>query len=336
MGASLSATAGQDSATFQIRGLNDDAAADAGAVLADVVRNPTFPQGELDLMKATTAQRLQAQAASPQFVNNKLFRQTLFGDHPYSRTGVTQESLPAIDRDAITDVSPDLLPSEQRVPGGGRRRGARSGVRGRGEGASAAGSGARCPRRKPLRLPALKGRTLVFVQRPNSVQSSISVGNFTPAPQRRALVHAAARQPDLRCGVRLAARPEHPRREGLHLFAAVAVPGDGAGRPVSSGGRRAQRSHRRDAQGDLRRDRQAARRRTGGRGAERRQAVFARPVRDPERHADRPGEHAQYGQHVRAAEGLSGDIPAPDLAAVSRSGEDRRARCCSAPRIRWS
>ena len=47
--------------------------------MADVVRNPNFPQGELDLMKANTAQRLQAQTASPQYVNNKLFRQTLFG-----------------------------------------------------------------------------------------------------------------------------------------------------------------------------------------------------------------------------------------------------------------
>ena len=81
MGASLNATAGQDSATFQIRGLTTTLP-HMLAVLADVVRNPTFPQGELDLMKATTAQRLQAQAASPQFVNNKLFRQTLFGDHP--------------------------------------------------------------------------------------------------------------------------------------------------------------------------------------------------------------------------------------------------------------
>ena len=36
------------------------------------------------------------------------------------------------------------------------------------------------PEEKRIELPALKGRTLVFVQRPNSVQSSISVGNFTP------------------------------------------------------------------------------------------------------------------------------------------------------------
>ena len=179
MGASLSATAGQDSSTFQVRGLNSTLA-DMLAILADVVRNPSFPQGELELLKATTAQRLQAQAASPQYVNNKLFRQTLFGNHPYSRIGVTPETLPAIDRASIAtyhqtyyrpnnaflivvgDVAPDaVFAAAEKAFGGWERRA--------------------LPDTKPAALPALKGRTLVFVQRPNSVQSSIAVGNFTPA-----------------------------------------------------------------------------------------------------------------------------------------------------------
>ena len=179
MGASLSATAGQDASTFQVRGLATTLP-QMFAVLADVVRNPTFPQGELDLLKSTTAQRLQAQAASPQFVNNKLFRQTLFGDHPYARTGVTRESLPNIDRTAITtyhqtyyrpnnaflivvgDVAADaVFAAAEKAFGSWERRA--------------------LPETKPIALPAMKGRTLVFVQRPNSVQSSISVGNFTPA-----------------------------------------------------------------------------------------------------------------------------------------------------------
>ena len=179
MGASLTATAGQDAATLQMRGLASSLP-QMLTLLSDVVRNPTFPQGELDLLKSTTAQRLQAQAASPQFVNNKLFRQTLFGDHPYSRTGVTPESLPNIDRNAITayhqtyyrpnnaflvvvgDVTPDaVFQSAEKAFGSWERRA--------------------LPETKAIELPPLKGRTLVFVQRPNSVQSSISVGNFTPA-----------------------------------------------------------------------------------------------------------------------------------------------------------
>ena len=179
MGASLSATAGQDAATFQMRGLTPSLP-QMLTLLSDVVRNPTFPQAELDLLKSTTAQRLQAQAASPQFVNNKLFRQTLFGDHPYARIGVTLESLPNIDRTAITtyhqtyyrpnnaflvvvgNVEPEaVFAAAEKAFGSWERR--------------------LLPEARTAALPALKGRTLVFVQRPNSVQSSISVGNFTPA-----------------------------------------------------------------------------------------------------------------------------------------------------------
>jgi zinc protease len=178
MGASLTATAGQDASNFQIRGLNTTLP-EMLAMLADVVRNPTFPQAELDLMKATTGQRLQAQAASPQYVNNKTFRQTLFGNHPYARIGVTPETLPAIDRPSITgyhqayyrpnnaflivvgDVAADaVFAAAEKAFGTWERRA--------------------LPESKTVALPTIKGRTLVFVQRSNSVQSSISVGNFTP------------------------------------------------------------------------------------------------------------------------------------------------------------
>jgi zinc protease len=178
LGANLSGFAGQDSSTFQIRGLNTTLP-EMLAIVADVVRNPTFPQGELDLLKARSAQQLQAQAASPQYVNNKLFRQTLFGSHPYSRIGVTPETLPAIDRASIVsyqqthyrpnnaflivvgDVAPEaVFAAADKAFGGWERRA--------------------LPEMTRAELPVLKGRTLVFVQRPNSVQSSISVGNFTP------------------------------------------------------------------------------------------------------------------------------------------------------------
>lgn len=177
MGATLSGAAGQDSTTFQMRGLSESLPR-MMALLSDVVRNPVFPQSEVDLLKANTAQQLQAQMASPQFVSNKVFRQSLFGEHPYARTGPTLESLPAIDRAAIVgfhatyyrpnhaflvvvgDVAPETVFAAAEQAFGGWARGA-------------------VPEAKPPAMPTLKGRRLVFVQRPNSVQSSISVGNFT-------------------------------------------------------------------------------------------------------------------------------------------------------------
>jgi zinc protease len=177
LGAALSGAAGQDSTSFQMRGLAETLP-QMLALLADVVRNATFPEAEVDLIKTNTAQQLQAQMASPQFVANKLFRQSLFGSHPYARTGVTPETLPGIDRAALVeyhktyyrpnhsflvivgDAAPEAVFAAAEKAFGGWVRG-------------------EVPATKAPPLPALQGRRLVFVQRPNSVQSSISVGNFS-------------------------------------------------------------------------------------------------------------------------------------------------------------
>jgi predicted Zn-dependent peptidase len=177
MGATLNAIAGQDTSSFTMRGLADTLPT-MMTLLADIVRNPTFPLSEIDLIKANTAQALQAQLASPQFVANRVFRQTLYGSHPYARTGATPETVKAIDRPSITafhtthyrpnntfvivtgDVSPEAAFAAVESAFGSWTRGT-------------------IPPRPAATLPSLEGRKLVFVQRPNSVQSSISIGNFS-------------------------------------------------------------------------------------------------------------------------------------------------------------
>jgi predicted Zn-dependent peptidase len=177
MGATLTAAAGQDTSSFNMRGLAETLPAML-TLLADVVRNPTFPQSEVDLLKANTAQGLQAQLASPQAVNNRIYRQTLFGSHPYSRIGATPDTVGKIDRASIAeyhktyyrpnnaflvvsgDVTPDAVFAAVEKSFGDWQRG-------------------NVPPPPSQPIPSLTGRKIVFVQRPNSVQSSISVGNFT-------------------------------------------------------------------------------------------------------------------------------------------------------------
>jgi zinc protease len=177
MGATLSGTAGQDASSLSMRGLADTLPQMFG-VLSDLARNPTFPQEEVDLLKANAKQALQAQLASPQFVANRVYRQTLFGPHPYARVGATPETVETINRPAIAeyhkthyrpnnaflivtgDVAPDAVFAAVQKAFGAWARG-------------------EVPPPPPTDVPALKGRRIVFVQRPNSVQSSISVGNFT-------------------------------------------------------------------------------------------------------------------------------------------------------------
>jgi predicted Zn-dependent peptidase len=177
MGASLSATAGQDYSSFTFRGLSDTLPAML-TLLADIVRNPTFPQEEIDLLKSNSMQTLKAQLASPQAVGNRVYRQTLFGEHPYARVGATLDTVPNIDRASVVeyhkthyrpnnaflivtgDVAPDAVFSAVEKAFGAWTRGT-------------------VPAPPANQTPSLTGRRLVFVQRPNSVQSSISVGNMT-------------------------------------------------------------------------------------------------------------------------------------------------------------
>jgi zinc protease len=177
MGASLSAAAGQDTASFTIRGLADTMPAML-ALLADIVRNPTFPQSEVDLLKANTAQGLQAQLASPQYLANRSFRQTLFGPHPYARTGATLASVKNIDRASIAEYHKTYYRPNNAfvvVTGDVTPDAAFAAV----EKAFGSWTRATVPPPPTTPVPALQGRKVVFVQRPNSVQSSISLGNFT-------------------------------------------------------------------------------------------------------------------------------------------------------------
>lgn len=177
MGASLTAAAGQDTSSFTIRGLADTMPA-MMLLLSDIIRNPTFPQQEVDLRKANVSQTLQAQLASPQYLANRSFRQTLFGPHPYARTGPTLDSVKVIDRASIAEYhTTHYRPNNAFVvvTGDVTPEAAFAAV----EKAFGAWARGTVPPPPAPPVPSLKGRKVVFVQRPNSVQSSISVGNFT-------------------------------------------------------------------------------------------------------------------------------------------------------------
>jgi zinc protease len=177
MGASLGAAVGQDASTFTMRGLAETLP-QMLAVLTDVVRRPTFPDAEVQLLLANAAQRAQAQLASASFVSNRQFRTALFGTHPYSRIGATADSVKVIDRAAIVAYhAGHYLPNNAfLVVSGDVDADAALAAVERAFGDWARGEVARPAYPAP---PALSGRRLVFVHRPGSVQSSISVGNVT-------------------------------------------------------------------------------------------------------------------------------------------------------------
>jgi predicted Zn-dependent peptidase len=139
--------------------------------------NPTIPEDEVAILKQQHLQTVSQQKASPQFLANRTFRAQLFGQHPYARTSETEASLKAMDRAKLVAfhadhyrpnnafllivgaIDPDAMIAAAEKAFGGWAR----------------GEVASPPYAAP---PALSGRKVYFVQRPNSIQSSIAVGNL--------------------------------------------------------------------------------------------------------------------------------------------------------------
>lgn len=58
----------------------------AVALMAEVVRTPTFPKDELAVLRQQTLMGLMVQATTPNYVASREFRRRLYGDHVYART----------------------------------------------------------------------------------------------------------------------------------------------------------------------------------------------------------------------------------------------------------
>jgi predicted Zn-dependent peptidase len=176
MGGSLSANVSQDFSSLTARVLSEYTPT-LIALIADVAMNPSLPADEIAILKQQHLQGVMQGNSSPQLLANRTFRSALFGNHPYARTTESEASVNAIDRakvDAfhkanyrpnnailivVGAVEPDAVIAAAE---------------------KAFGSWTRGDVKKPTFAPppGLTGRKVYFVQRPNSIQSSIAMGNF--------------------------------------------------------------------------------------------------------------------------------------------------------------
>ena len=86
-GGSLSAGAGSDFLSVTSTVLTPSLPL-AFSLLADVVRRPTFPDAEVELLRTQTLSGLQVALAQPSSIANRAFRKVLYGDHPYARSAL--------------------------------------------------------------------------------------------------------------------------------------------------------------------------------------------------------------------------------------------------------
>jgi predicted Zn-dependent peptidase len=94
LGTTLAATSGLSSLTSTVTtsGLveNLDQSLE---IFADVIRNPTFPQAEVDKYKARTLNQLLVQRSIPQFLALEQFNKAIYGNHPAALVSPPAESI---------------------------------------------------------------------------------------------------------------------------------------------------------------------------------------------------------------------------------------------------
>jgi predicted Zn-dependent peptidase len=102
MGGEVAVSVGEDQTTISADVLADFAPAMV-ELLADIVRNPAFPESELERLKRDRQRQLSVAKTQPQQMAMLEFRKALYGDHPYGRLLPTKEQLSTYSIEDVRD-----------------------------------------------------------------------------------------------------------------------------------------------------------------------------------------------------------------------------------------
>ncbi|MEH6434023.1 M16 family metallopeptidase [Massilia sp. DD77] len=100
MGGEVGASPASDGIVIQANALTSHAGA-MMKLLAEVVRSPSFPEGEIQLAKANALQSLRVSETQPAFRAERAISKAVYGDHPYARTTPTVESINAVTQEML-------------------------------------------------------------------------------------------------------------------------------------------------------------------------------------------------------------------------------------------
>lgn len=191
LGASLGASAGNDGMMVSASGLSSSAAPLLG-LLADVARNPSFPEDEVQLARANALQGLKVAESQPAFQANRAMARALYGEHPYGNVLPTEASIAGTDVAALRAAHAARFRPDQALLVIAGRISADEAVR-------LAGSAFGDWRAEGAPLPAVpapetsRAPRFVLVPRGNSVQSAVRIGRPAfPADDERTIQAALA------------------------------------------------------------------------------------------------------------------------------------------------
>ncbi len=174
IGGALSGEVSEDSLVVSGYGLAEHAGK-LIELLADMVRNASFPDEEVRLRKQNRKQELAHQLSRPHVLAEKKLYEVVFGKHPYARMLPTAESIDRIDREALIGFRDRYLVPNNAVlvlvgpvgEGQQARKLVEKSFASWEKGKAVATPGADFPEPK---------RRLILVDRPGSVQADLRVG----------------------------------------------------------------------------------------------------------------------------------------------------------------
>jgi zinc protease len=176
MGADLSSHAGADQSAISVSGLAEFADG-LLELMADLARNASFPEDELERERRQKIEVLRVERTTPGFLAGERLRRVLFGEHPYAVVAPTEEQVAAYRREQLVDFyrenyvpanallilvgdfsSKEMLERVEKIFGDWK-----------------------APEPAPLKMPApphLSGRHVHLVHLPGSVQTQVLLGNL--------------------------------------------------------------------------------------------------------------------------------------------------------------
>jgi len=178
LGASVSAGAsfGSSDTVLNAAGLSDNF--DAWFTIAsEMLLQPSFPADELEKLKQRTRVQLREQRSGANFLLNERFNRVVYGDHPAAKVSATAESLDALTRETLVQWHRERFVPQNAILG------IAGDVRAKDflaklEKRLAGWKKTELQPSWPANPVAANARKVFLVHRPNSVQTTVALGNI--------------------------------------------------------------------------------------------------------------------------------------------------------------
>ena len=143
----------------------------------EMLLRPSFPADELEKMKQRMRAQLREQRSAANFLLNERFNRLVYGDHPAARVSVTAESIDRLNRESLSQWHRERFTPENSVLG------IAGDVRAKDllvklEKQLAGWKTRRVAQPWPRDPTPADGRKVLLVHRPNSVQTTLTLGNI--------------------------------------------------------------------------------------------------------------------------------------------------------------